>query len=111
MADWTGDVDDNSQSTDDQRAVRKAVMRLVNEGDTPADTAQSVVHELFESLSGAREDERDEGATVETFDEGKHYYVMFTFNGDTKALDPDEARAYARALLEAADEAESRIRG
>ncbi|MFP1155103.1 hypothetical protein ACK280_23920 [Mycobacterium sherrisii] len=106
MAEWTGDVNDGKQLNDEERVIRKAVLRLVTDGGSKADIAQAVVHDLAESLTASSGDERDEGATAETFDEGEHYVVMFTFNGDTKALDPDEARAYARDLLRAADEAE-----
>ena len=51
--------------------------------------------------------QREEGATAETFDDGKHYYVLFTFNGVTKAVEPEQARLYAEDLLRAADEAEA----
>lgn len=106
---WTGDISDE-QLDDGQRMVRDAVMRLVKEGDCKAEAAQAVVHQLFEALQASPGDEKQDGVTVETFDEGKHYNVMLTFKGDTGALDPDEARTYADDLLAAADEAEAKMR-
>jgi polyhydroxyalkanoate synthesis regulator phasin len=107
MAEWTGDVDDDNQASEEDRVVRKAVMRLVKDG-SKADTAQAVVSELLESLTASSGDEAEDGVVVQTFDDGEHYYVMLTFKGQTGALEPDEARAVAEDLLKAANEAESK---
>lgn len=110
MAEWTGDVNDDKQLNDEARVIRKAVIRLVKDGGSNADTAQAVVHELFQSLTVSSGDESEDGVSVKSFDEGKHHYVMLTFKGETGALDPDEARAFADDLSAAADEAEAKAR-